>query len=135
AVVPLSDYADKMPNFQKYVQEWDLADMIENIKQADGKYYMMPGLQEVSVPVFSLVIRKDVFEELTGSVPNTWEELHEGLRMIKEEYPDATPLADGFEAQSMLNYASHAFGTKRRSSDGCRQHHHPCLFICLAVCV
>src|SRR5699024_7288938 len=30
----------------------------------------------------------------------------------KEEYPDATPLADGFEAQSMLNYASHAFGTK-----------------------
>src|SRR5690606_36067297 len=54
AVVPLSDYADKMPNFQKYVQEWDLADMIENIKQADGKYYMMPGLQEVSVPVFSL---------------------------------------------------------------------------------
>ena len=112
AVVPLSDYADKMPNFQKYVQEWDLADMIENIKQADGKYYMMPGLQEVSVPVFSLVVRKDVFEELTGSVPNTWEELHEGLRMIKEEYPDATPLADGFEAQSMLNYASHAFGTK-----------------------
>ena len=112
AVVPLSDYADKMPNFQKYVQEWDLADMIENIKQADGKYYMMPGLQEVSVPVFSLVVRKDVFEELTGSVPNTWEELHEGLRMIKEEYPDAAPLADGFEAQSMLNYASHAFGTK-----------------------
>src|SRR5699024_5412470 len=71
-----------------------------------------PGLHEVSVPAFSLVVRKDVFEEVAGAVPNSWEELHEGLRMIKEEYPDATPLADGFEAQSMLNYASHAFGTK-----------------------
>ncbi|MEE1618696.1 ABC transporter substrate-binding protein [Brachybacterium sp. J153] len=112
AVVPMSDYVDQMPNFQKYVEEWDLGEMINNLKQADGKYYMVPGLQEVSVPVFSLVIRKDVFEELTGAVPNTWEELHEGLKLIKEQYPDAVPLADGFEAQSMLNYASHAFGTK-----------------------
>ena len=112
AVVPMSDYVDKMPNFQKYVKEWDLGDMIDNLKQSDGKYYMVPGLQEVSVPVFSLVIRKDVFEELTGAVPNTWEELHEGLKLIKEKYPDAVPLADGFEAASMLNYASHAFGTK-----------------------
>lgn len=112
AVVPMSDYADQMPNFQKYVKEWELGEMINNLKQADGKYYMMPGLQEVSVPVFSLVVRKDVFEELTGSVPNTWEEVHEGLKLIKEKYPDAVPLADGFEAQSMLNYASHAFGTK-----------------------
>ncbi|MGP5596354.1 ABC transporter substrate-binding protein [Brachybacterium alimentarium] len=112
AVVPLSDYADKMPNFQKYVEEWELGEMINNLKQADGKYYMMPGLQEVSVPVFSLVIRKDVFEEVTGAVPNTWEEVHEGLKLIKEKYPDSVPLADGFEAQSMLNYAAHGFGTK-----------------------
>jgi len=112
AVVPMSDYVDKMPNFQKYVEEWDLGEMIDNLRQSDGKYYMVPGLQEVSVPVFSLVIRKDVFEEVTGTVPNTWEELHEGLKLIKEKYPDSVPLADGFEAQSMLNYASHAFGTK-----------------------
>lgn len=112
AVVPLSDYADKMPNFQKYVKEWELEEMINNLKQADGKYYMVPGLQEVSVPVFSLVIRKDIFEEVTGAVPTTWEEVHEGLKLIKEKYPDSVPLADGFEAQSMLNYAAHAFGTK-----------------------
>src|SRR5699024_10530638 len=74
--------------------------------------YMMPGLQEVSVPVFSLVVRKDVFDEVAGGVPNTWEELHDALLLIKEKYPDSTPLADGFEAQSMLNYASHAFGTR-----------------------
>ena len=112
AVVPMSDYAEHMPHFQKYVKEWDLAEMIENIKQADGKYYMMPGLQEVSVPVFSVVIRKDVFEQVAGAVPNTWDEMREALALIKEKYPDSTPLADGFEAQSMLNYAAHAFGTK-----------------------
>ncbi|WP_193105605.1 extracellular solute-binding protein [Brachybacterium sp. FME24] len=112
AVVPLSDYVDRMPNFQKYVEEWDLGEMINNLRQADGKYYMVPGLQEVSVPVFSLVIRKDVFEEVLGAVPDTWDELREGLVLIKEKYPDSVPLADGFEAQSMLNYAAHAFGTK-----------------------
>ncbi|MFC7376782.1 MULTISPECIES: extracellular solute-binding protein [unclassified Brachybacterium] len=111
AVVPLSDYADKMPNFQKYVEEWDLGEMIENIKQSDGKYYMVPGFQEVSVPMFSLVVRKDVFEEVAGGVPDTWDELREALLLIKEKYPDSVPLADGFEAQSMLNYAAHAFGT------------------------
>ena len=111
AVVPMSDYVEHMPNFQKYVEDWDLGEMIDNIKQADGKYYMLPGLQEVSVPVFSLVVRKDVFDEVAGGIPNTWDELRDALRAIKEEHPDSTPLADGFEAQSMLNYAAHGFGT------------------------
>ncbi|MFD6137280.1 sugar ABC transporter substrate-binding protein, partial [Isoptericola sp. NPDC060257] len=62
AVLPMSDYVDLMPNFQKYVEEWDLGDMIDNLRQDDGKYYMVPGLQEVSVPVFSMIIRKDLKE-------------------------------------------------------------------------
>lgn len=111
AVVPLSDYVDYMPNFQKYVEEWDLADMVENLKQADGKYYMTPGLQEVSVPVFTLIIRKDVFDEVGAPAPETWEDLQKGLELIKAKYPDSQPLADGFEGQSMINYAAHAFGT------------------------
>ncbi|MCF4121328.1 extracellular solute-binding protein [Antribacter sp. KLBMP9083] len=111
AVLPLSDYVEYMPNFQKRVEEWDLGAMVENLRQADGKYYMMPGLQEVSVPTFTLIIRKDVFDEVGAPVPETWDELREGLAMIKEKYPDSKPLADGFEGQSMLNYAAHAFGT------------------------
>lgn len=112
AILPISDYVEHMPNFQKYVEEWDLADMIENLKQADGKYYMLPGLQEVSVPVFTLVVRKDVFESVAGGIPQTWDEMREALVKIKAEYPDSKPLADGFEAQSMLNYAAHAFGAQ-----------------------
>lgn len=112
AIVPMSDYVEHMPNFQKYVEEWDLGGMIDNLKQADGKYYMLPGLQEVSVPVFTLVIRKDVFESVAGGIPETWDEMREALVKIKAAYPDSYPLADGFEAASMLNYAAHAFGAQ-----------------------
>jgi putative aldouronate transport system substrate-binding protein len=112
AILPMSDYVEHMPNFQKYVEEWDLGEMIDNLKQADGKYYMLPGLQEVSVPVFTVIIRKDVFDEVGAGVPQTWDEMRAALVKIKAKYPDSKPLADGFEGQSMLNYAAHAFGTK-----------------------
>jgi len=111
AVVALSDYEDYMPNFQKYVKEWDLREMVDNLRQDDGKYYMMPGLQEVSVPTFTLLVRKDVIEEVGAEVPETWDELRTVLEKIKAKYPDSAPLADGFEGQSMLNYAAHSFGT------------------------
>ncbi|MQM25621.1 extracellular solute-binding protein [Glycomyces sp. NEAU-7082] len=112
ALLPISDYVEHMPHFQKYVEEWDLGGMIDNLKQADGKYYMLPGLQEVSVPVFTLIIRKDVFETVGGGIPQTWDEMREALVKIKAEYPDSMPLADGFEAWSLLNYASHAWGAR-----------------------
>lgn len=111
AVLPLSDYTEYMPNFAKYLEEWDLTDMIENLRQADGRYYMTPGLQEVSVPTFSLILRKDVFDEVGAPIPETWDELQSGLELIKAKYPNSMPLADGFEGASMLNYAAHAFGT------------------------
>ena len=112
AILPMSDYVEHMPNFRKYVEEWDLADMVENLKQADGKYYMLPGLQEVWVPSFSLIIRKDVWEKAGVGVPGTWEEVHEGLAALKAEHPNSLPLADGFEGQSLINYGGYAFNTR-----------------------
>lgn len=112
AVLPMSDYVEHMPNFQKYVEEWGLQEKVDTLAQSDGKTYMMPGLQEVSVPVFSLILRKDIFDEVGAKIPETWDELREGLLKVKAKYPESTPLADGFEGQSMLNYASHAFGAR-----------------------
>ena len=111
AVVPLSDYIDYMPNFKKYTEEWDLVDMVDDLRLDDGKYYMTPGLHEVSVPMFSMIIRKDVFDEVGAPAPETWEDLEKGLELIKAKYPDSTPLADGFEGGAITNYAAHAFGT------------------------
>ena len=112
AILPMSDYVEHMPHFRKYVEEWELTEMIDNLRQADGKYYMLPGLQEVWVPSFSLIIRTDVWEEVGIGIPSTWEEVHEGLVLIKEKYPDSLPLADGFEGQSLINYGGYAFNTR-----------------------
>ena len=112
AILAMSDYVDHMPHYQKFVKDWDLEEMIDNLRQADGKNYMLPGLQEVSVPVFSTVIRKDAFDEVGAAVPSTWDEMREALLKLKEKYPDSAPLADGFKGQSLLNYAAHAWGTK-----------------------
>jgi multiple sugar transport system substrate-binding protein/putative aldouronate transport system substrate-binding protein len=38
--------------------------------------------------------------------------MREALIKIKARYPDSKPLADGFEAASLLNYAAHAFGAQ-----------------------
>ena len=70
AILAMSDYVDYMPHYQKLVKDWDLEGMIDNLRQADGKNYMLPGLQEVSVPVFSTVIRKDAFDEVGAAVPS-----------------------------------------------------------------
>src|SRR5699024_8489835 len=51
-------------------------------------------------------------EEVGIGVPSTWDEVHEGLRAIKERYPESLPLADGFEGQSLINYGGYAFGTR-----------------------
>ena len=112
AILPLSDYAEHMPHFRRYVAEWELEDMLDTLRQADGKHYLMPGLQEVWVPAFSLVIRKDVWDEVGVGTPRTWDEVREGLRAIKKEHPDAVPLADGLEGQSLFNYGGYAFGTR-----------------------
>lgn len=112
AILPMSDYVQHMPNFRKYVKDWDLQKMIDNLRQSDGKYYMVPGLQEVSVPVFTVIIRKDVFDEVGAGIPQTWDAMRAALVKIKKKYPKSHPLADGFEGQSMLNYAAHAFGTQ-----------------------
>jgi putative aldouronate transport system substrate-binding protein len=112
AVLPISDYVRYMPNFQKYTKQWNLEKMVDNLKKDDGKYYMVPGLQEVSVPAFTLIIRKDIFDQVGAPVPQNWDQLRDALRLIKSKYPDSKPLADGFAGSSMLNYASHAWGTR-----------------------
>lgn len=112
AVLPMSDYIEHMPHYRKYVEDWDLQALVDNLKQFDGKYYMLPGLREVSVPTFSLIARTDIFEELGLEIPSTWDELREALVVIKEANPDTIPLAEQFEGMSIINVAAPAFGTR-----------------------
>ncbi|WP_162453674.1 extracellular solute-binding protein [Phytoactinopolyspora mesophila] len=112
AVLPVSDYLDYMPHFNKLIDDWDLEELLDTLRQDDGKLYMLPGLLEVSVPMFTLLVRKDTFDELGLDIPDTWEGFREAFLEIKQAHPDSYPLQDGFEGGSLLNYAARAFGTQ-----------------------
>ena len=45
-IVAISDWVKYMPNYQKCVKEWDMAGDLKSKLQADGKYYVLPGIWE-----------------------------------------------------------------------------------------
>ncbi|MGQ7788402.1 ABC transporter substrate-binding protein [Nesterenkonia sp. K-15-9-6] len=111
AVLPISDYLDYMPNFTDKLDRWELWDEFDALRQEDGKAYMLPGLREDPFYIFSLVVRGDIWDELGLENPETWDELADQLREVKEAYPDITPMSDRWELQSTLNIASANFDT------------------------
>jgi putative aldouronate transport system substrate-binding protein len=118
ALLPISDYVQYMPNFQQRIEEWDLQPSIENLKQADGKYYMLPGLYESPQPQYSLAIRQDVWEKsgITDD-PETWDDLRDDLEKLKAANPGVWPMSDRWSTNNKnplgatLNIAAPNFGT------------------------
>ncbi|MBO1512676.1 ABC transporter substrate-binding protein [Metabacillus bambusae] len=112
AILPISDYIDKMPHFKDKVEKWQLEDEIEGLRQNDGKFYLLPGLHEEVWPDYTLIVRTDIFEKHNIAIPTTWDELYEAMKKLKELYPDVTPFSDRFLFDSTLNIAAVGFGTK-----------------------
>ena len=61
ALLPISDYVQYMPNFSKILKDWGLSDYLDTKRQADGKYYQLPGLMEISKVQYSIIVRDDVW--------------------------------------------------------------------------
>ncbi|MBP2072874.1 extracellular solute-binding protein [Thermoanaerobacterium butyriciformans] len=110
AILPISDYIDQMPNFSREVKEWGLQDLINSLKQADGKFYVLPGLHEINVPDYALAIRQDIFDKNNIPVPKSWDELESALKKLKEIYPNITPFSDRWQGNALLNVAAPTFG-------------------------
>jgi len=111
AVLPVSDYVDLMPNYQDKVKKWKLEPEIAGLTQADGKYYVLPGLHEELWPDYTLAFRTDVLEKDGIAEPKTWDEFREVLRKLKKNHPDVVPFSDRFNGNSVLNIAGTAYGT------------------------
>jgi putative aldouronate transport system substrate-binding protein len=117
AILPVSDYVEFMPNFAQKVEDWDLQTELDTKRQADGKYYILPGLREIPDVQYSVVIREDLFEKAgITEDPETWDEFAEQLEEVKAANPelsyamtdrwtDTTPLG------AMLQYMAPNFGT------------------------
>ncbi|MGX7198549.1 ABC transporter substrate-binding protein [Enterococcus nangangensis] len=111
-ILPISDYVEYMPNYQAKVEQWDLQDTIDTLKQSNGKYYLLPGLHEVVWQDYTLAYRTDILEENGLDIPETWDDFYTVLKTLKEKYPDSYPFSDRWTGQSLLKVAAASFGTK-----------------------
>lgn len=117
AILPVSDYLDYLPNYQDKIEQWGLEKELDNLRQADGKYYLLPGLREVPDVQYSVVVRDDLFQKAgITEDPETWEEFAQDLEKVKAANPglsyafsdrwsDKTPLG------AMLQYMAPNYGT------------------------
>lgn len=110
ALLPISDYVHLMPHLTQRIEEWDLQDELDQNRQADGKYYFLPGIEENVRHDYTLMINRTVFDEYGIEDPNTWDELRDALQILKDETGNV-PFNDQWQGQALLNYASHSFGT------------------------
>ncbi|MGY4645204.1 ABC transporter substrate-binding protein [Cellulomonas sp. URHB0016] len=117
-LLPISDYVKYMPNFQEKVKDWDLQPYIDNLKQADGKYYMLPGLYQSPQPQYSIAIRQDAWEKAgITEDPKTWDDLKDDLETLKTANPGVWPMSDRWSTTNnnplgaTLQLAAPNFGT------------------------
>jgi putative aldouronate transport system substrate-binding protein len=94
AILPVSDYIDLMPNYKAKVAKANLQPEIDTLRQADGKYYVLPGLHERPWQDYSLALRTDIMAQLNLKTPTTWDEFYEVLKAMRAAHPDVYPFSD-----------------------------------------
>ncbi|WP_426592558.1 extracellular solute-binding protein [Cellulomonas sp. McL0617] len=101
ALLPISDYVQYMPNFEQKVKDWGLTDYIDNLKQSDGKYYMLPGLYQSPQPQYSIAIRQDVWAKSGITTdPKSYADLEKDLQILKDKNPGVWPMSDRWSTQN-----------------------------------
>ena len=88
-VVAVSDYTQYMPNYTAFVNKYKMEPDIDTIKQADGKYYRLPGLHQAALQDYTIIVREDIFEAAGYNIREiekdwTWETLHDVLVGVKK---------------------------------------------------
>jgi len=96
ALVPADDYVAEMPNYNAFLDtlpEEIATDLQMQRRAGDGKIYGLPtyGTQEVN-GMRTWMYRKDIFEKHNLKVPETYEELYQVAKKLKELYPDSYPI-------------------------------------------
>ena len=115
AILPVSDYIDLMPNFKDKVAKWNLGGDIDTLRQADGKFYLLPGLHQDVWPDYSLAIRTDVLDKLNLKVPTTWDDVRSMLQAMKaanaaSSYPFSDRWGVPTPGGNLLNIIGSAYG-------------------------
>jgi putative aldouronate transport system substrate-binding protein len=118
AILAVSDYLDLLPNFKAQIAKWNLQTDIDQLREADGKFYLLPGLHEDVWLDYSIAVRTDVLKALNFTVPKTWDDVHTMLQAMKAAYPANYPFSDrwstppGPGGNSLLARVGAAYGTQ-----------------------
>ena len=95
AFLELSQYFEYTPNIKEKIES-AIADS-ENVRyavyNAENKIYMMPHYLVNPIPIFDFSYVKSAFDEVGVTSLNTWDQVYEGLKKIKEANPSEYPLA------------------------------------------
>lgn len=92
ALVPISDYSDWTPNWNKRVEEFGLKDEVAKLTLKDGKRYSLPSLYDKPFYDGGLILRQDLLTKYGLQAPKTFDDLYAVLKKFKEENPDSYPL-------------------------------------------
>lgn len=118
AVLPVSDYTDQMPNFTKFVNDFKLQPELDTLLQADGKFYLLPGLHEKLWPDYTLIFRTDLLKKAGVAEPQTWDEVYQAMKAIKPLVPGDYVISDRYQGLNLLNIVANAYGTVSGASWG-----------------
>lgn len=117
AILPVSDYTDLMPNFTDKVKKWKMDPDLGQLRQDDGKFYLLPGMHEAVWVDYTLAARMDVLDKLGIDTPKTWDDVHNALKEMKKSAPNSYPLEGRWKnptgpgANCLLNLLGQAYGT------------------------
>jgi putative aldouronate transport system substrate-binding protein len=114
-IVPISDWVQYMPNYQKAVKDWGMDKDLRQKLKSDGKYYVLPGMWETPGGGYSYMIRKDIFEKAGVDVKAlegkwTYEDFYEALKKVKAYTGAKYVMSDEFQGKSTLNIAAVSYG-------------------------
>jgi len=113
-LLPISDYVQYMPNFQKDLQQFGLSDYLDTKRQSDGKYYQLPGLMEIAKIQYSIIVRDDAWKAagLTDD-PATMDDLTTALQKLQQTgMCGSTALSTANNAKDILQGFAPGYNTQ-----------------------
>lgn len=110
AFVNILDHLDILPNFQTvFVDNPEASWALKSYSSPEGKMYMWPKYNSERVVNHGYLYRKDIYDKHDLKMWTTTEEFYEGLKKLKEIYPDSTPFVSKLK-ETLFNRMAYGWG-------------------------
>ncbi|GAA0336795.1 hypothetical protein GCM10008967_28880 [Bacillus carboniphilus] len=97
-LVPLDEYIEKYPNIKKWVGEQTL----NMLRSEDGHIYQIPNwYSQEPRGNAGWLVNKKIYKELGSPKLETYDDLYNYLKLVKENYPDVVPFEVGNGGQGI----------------------------------